>query len=112
MGVSGSIIVIPTITILDSKNTPRTCRICINTPSVYPEVAVIFSGVDDPFLCNDTVFVENVMNALRGCGYEGEAFYRSAMGRQEENIVVLEGGDAFANWARKKYGWEELKVKP
>jgi hypothetical protein len=107
----GLLIIVPKVIILDSKNVDRTCRLCINSPSMTAELSIIYSGIDNPFLCNDEVFIKNVMEALRSCGYEGANFSEPSAGGNKENIVVLDGCDDFAAWAAKKYGWVQIKLK-
>jgi hypothetical protein len=97
------------IEIADSKGAIRTCNLSV--PSV-PDLFVRYSGEDSDDLCDDEVFIGNVMKVLRGLGYEGEDFSRTEMGRQDVNLVVLEGGADFEGWVKEKSKKQEAAPKP
>jgi len=97
------------IEIADSKGAIRTCNLSV--PSV-PDLFVRYSGEDNNDLCDDEVFIGNVMKVLRELGYEGEDFSRAEMGRQDVNLVVLEGGGDFENWVKEKTKNQAAAPKP
>jgi len=73
---------------------------------------VRYSGEDNNDLCDDEVFIGNVMKVLRELGYEGEDFSRAEMGRQDVNLVVLEGGADFESWVKEKSKNQAAAPKP
>jgi len=97
------------IEIADSKGAIRTCNLSV--PSV-PDLFVRYSGEDNNDLCDDEVFIGNVMKVLRELGYEGEDFSRAEMGRQDVNLVVLEGGADFESWVKEKSKNQAAAPKP
>jgi hypothetical protein len=97
------------IEIADSKASIRTCNLSV--PSV-PDLFVRYSGEDSKDLCDDEVFIGNVMTVLRNLGYAGESFGRAEMGRQDVNLVVLEGGADFEGWVKEKSKKQEAAQKP
>jgi len=97
------------IEIADSKGAIRTCNLSV--PSV-PDLFVRYSGEDSNDLCDDEVFIGNVMKVLRELGYEGEDFSRAEMGRQDVNLVVLEGGADFESWVKEKSKNQAAAPKP
>lgn len=97
------------IEIADSKGAIRTCNLSV--PSV-PDLFVRYSGEDSDDLCDDEVFIGNMMKVLRELGYEGEDFSRAEMGRQDVNLVVLEGGADFEGWVKEKSKKQETAPKP
>jgi hypothetical protein len=97
------------IEIADSKDSIRTCNLSV--PSV-PDLFVRYSREDSKDLCDDGVFIGNVMTVLRNLGYAGESFGRAEMGRQDVNLVVLEGGADFEGWVKEKSKKQETAPKP
>jgi|GEM_PF-6915138 len=97
------------IAIADSKGAIRTCNLSV--PSM-PDLFVRYSGEDSNDLCDDEVFIGNVMKVLRELGYESEDFSRAEMGRQDVNLVVLEGGADFESWVKERSKKQEPAPKP
>jgi hypothetical protein len=71
---------------------------------VYVELAQPQEGDD---LHEDEVVKRQILARLRQLGYAGPDFGLGDAGLQEDNIIVLESGEAFVAFARSK-GWRNL----
>lgn len=93
----------------DCKDRPwRICSMTIPARSYIPDVSIkIDRDMSDADLYDDDTFVEGIMQALRGIGYQGRKFGRAELGMQGNSTVVLEPNDEFDRFVEAK-GWVDI----
>ena len=90
----------------DSKGNVRTFTAKIERTGYSPDVYITYSGKNDPELCDDDTFVNNVMALMMdSLGYTGESFGRAEMNMQGPHLVVLEPNQDFINFAVSNLGF-------